>query len=62
MKILAYCILALKNVHESQCSKDHTPNEVTKKVLQNIKAGKELQKANTVEELFKKLILQMRKK
>ncbi len=39
----------------SECPKDHTPNEVTKKALDNIKTKKGLQKADTVEELFKKL-------
>jgi len=38
-----------------ECPKDHTPNEVTKKALDNIKTKKGLQKADTVEELFKKL-------
>lgn len=39
----------------SKCPKDHTPNEITKKALENLKVRKCLQKADTVEELFEKL-------
>lgn len=38
-----------------ECPEDHTPNEVTKKALENVKIRKGLQKVDTVEELFKKL-------
>ncbi len=38
-----------------ECSEDHTPNETTQKALDNVKNRKGLQKANTIEELFKKL-------
>ena len=38
-----------------ECSKDHTPNETTKKALENVKKRKGLKEAKTVEELFKKL-------
>ena len=48
-------LLALKSVRKAQCSKDHTPNAVTKKALENVRAKKGLQRADTVEELFKKL-------
>jgi len=38
-----------------ECPENHTPNAVTKKALESVKAKKALQKADTVEELFKKL-------
>ena len=38
-----------------ECSKNHIPNEVTKKALENTKIRKGLKKADSVEELFKKL-------
>jgi len=38
-----------------ECPEDHTPNAVTKKALENVKAKKNLHKADSVEELFKKL-------
>ncbi len=38
-----------------QCAKDHTPNTVTMKSIENIEAGKNTHKANSVDELFKKL-------
>lgn len=41
--------------HYQECSEDHFPNEETKKTLEKVKARKGLKKANTVEELFKKL-------
>ncbi len=41
--------------HYQECSEDHTPNEVTKRALENVKIRKGLKKADTVEELFKKL-------
>ena len=41
--------------HYQECPADHTPNEITKKALENVKARKGLKKATTVEELFKKL-------
>lgn len=41
--------------HYQECSEDHTPNEITKNALDKVKAKKGLKKANSVEELFKKL-------
>ena len=38
-----------------ECSEDHTPNEITKQTLENIKNKKGLHQVDTVEELFKKL-------
>lgn len=38
-----------------QCAKDHTPNAVTMKSIKNIEAGKNTHKADSVDELFKKL-------
>ena len=38
-----------------ECPEDHTPNETTKKALANAKARKGLKKADSVEDLFKKL-------
>lgn len=38
-----------------ECTEGHTPNKVTKKALEDVKARKGLQTADTVEELFKKL-------
>ncbi len=37
------------------CPKNHTPNEITKKALENVKTKKGLKKADTIEELFKEL-------
>lgn len=39
----------------NDCHEGHTPNEVTKKALENVETRKSLNKANSVEELFKKL-------
>ena len=41
--------------HYEECPEDHTPNEVTKKALENIETKKGFKKAATVKELFKKL-------
>ena len=41
--------------HYQECSEDHVPNETTKKTLEKVKTRKGLKKADTVEELFKKL-------
>lgn len=41
--------------HYKECPENHTPNEVTKKALDNVKKRKGLKKADTVEEFFKKL-------
>ena len=41
--------------HYKKCPEDHTPNETTKKALENVKNRKGLNKADTIEELFKKL-------
>ncbi len=41
--------------HYQECAEDHTPNETTKKALENVKTRKGLKKTDTVEELFKKL-------
>ena len=41
--------------HYQECPENHTPNEITKKALENVKNKKGLKKAATVEELFKKL-------
>ncbi len=38
-----------------ECPFDHTPNEVTKKALEGVKARKGLKKAATVEALFEAL-------
>ena len=38
-----------------ECPRDHTPNETTKKALENIRKRKGLKKAETIEELLKKL-------
>jgi DNA polymerase III alpha subunit (gram-positive type) len=38
-----------------ECSLDHTPNAVTKKAIENARARKGLHKAESVEDLFKKL-------
>jgi hypothetical protein len=43
----------LEQYHD--CLEDHTPNETTKKALENVKKKKGLNKADSVEELFKKL-------
>ncbi len=43
----------LENYQE--CLESHTPNETTKKVLEKVEARKGLKKADSVEELFKKL-------
>lgn len=43
----------LENYEE--CSFDHTPNEVTKKALENTKNKKGLKKAATIQELFNQL-------
>ena len=45
----------LQNYQE--CPRDHTPNELTKRALENIEKRKGLKKAKTVKELFKKLDL-----
>jgi|GEM_PF-3388252 hypothetical protein len=37
------------------CPRDHTPNETTRKALENAKKRKGLKKAATLEELLKKL-------
>lgn len=47
--------LALKNVCEAQCLKDHTPNKITQKALESVKTRKNLQAVDSVEELCKKL-------
>jgi hypothetical protein len=39
----------------AECSESHEPNEITKKALENVKKRKNLKKAATVAELFKKL-------
>ena len=39
----------------SKCTKNHDPNETTKKALEMAKTGNDLKKAATVEELFKLL-------
>ncbi len=41
--------------HYQECPEDHTPNETTKKALENVKTKKGFKKADTVEEFFKKL-------
>ena len=41
--------------HYQECPENHEPNETTKKTLENVKTRKGLKKAETVEELFKKL-------
>ena len=41
--------------HYQECPEDHTPNEATKKALEQVKSRKGLKRAATVEELFKKL-------
>jgi hypothetical protein len=38
-----------------ECTRDHTPNEVTKKAVANVEARKCLKTAKSVEDLFKKL-------
>lgn len=38
-----------------ECLEEHSPNEVTRKALDDAQGRKGLQKATTVEELFKKL-------
>lgn len=38
-----------------ECAHDHTPNEVTTKTLEDVKNRKGLKKAESVEDLFKKL-------
>jgi hypothetical protein len=38
-----------------ECSLDHTPNAVTQKAIENIRARKGLHRAESVEDLFKKL-------
>jgi hypothetical protein len=39
----------------AECPEDHTPNEITKKALQNAKDRKGIKKADSVADLFKKL-------
>ena len=39
----------------TECPQNHIPNAVTKKALESAKAKKGLQKADSVEDLFKKL-------
>ncbi len=41
--------------HYQECPENHTPNETTKKALENAKTRKDIKNAKTVEELFKKL-------
>lgn len=41
--------------HYEECPYSHEPNATTKKALEDVKKGKGLSKAATVEELFKKL-------
>ena len=41
--------------HYQECLESHIPNEATKKVLEKVAARKGLKKADSVEELFKKL-------
>lgn len=41
--------------YNQECPYNHEPNETTKKALANIKKRKGLNKASSVEELFKKL-------
>jgi len=43
------------DLENQECTKSHSPNEVTKKALEDVKTRKGLKKAETVEELFKKL-------
>ena len=38
-----------------ECSESHEPNETTKQAIENINKRKNLKKAASVEELFKKL-------
>jgi hypothetical protein len=45
-------LLALKNVHGAQCSKDHTPNDITKKAIEAIKTRKNLQTVDNVKRAF----------
>ena len=39
----------------SKCTKNHAPNETTKKALEMAKARNDLKQAATVEELFKQM-------
>lgn len=39
----------------SKCTENHEPNETTKKALEIAQAQKGLNRATTIEELFKKL-------
>ncbi len=48
-------LLALKNMHKARCPEDHTPNDITKKSLEATKTRKNLQTADNIEELFRKL-------
>jgi len=41
--------------HYPECTQNHTPNEITKKAIDNTRKRKSLKSAVTVEELFKKL-------
>ena len=43
------------DILDQECSEDHTLNETTKKTLAKVKTRQGLKKADTVEELFKKL-------
>ena len=38
-----------------ECSKDHVPNEITKKAIESVKIKKNLKKATSVEDLFNTL-------
>lgn len=41
--------------HYEECSRDHTPNEVTKKAIESSKNKRGAKRANTVAELFDQL-------
>ena len=41
--------------HYQECPENHEPNKITRKALEGVKTKKGLKKAETVEELFKKL-------
>lgn len=41
--------------YQKECPKSHTPNEITKKTVENIENKRGLKRTQTVEELFKKL-------
>lgn len=45
----------MKNEEYQECPKDHTPNEITAKAIEETRKGKNLHNAESVTDLFKNL-------